>query len=319
MAIADTRKQHGPIRAFVPHRDLDDLATLIEVAFSRELELTGSTIVTDLRQMASWSPLLMQSANLLSPFIGFVWIDEDRVVGNVSLNRDSVRRIWTMSNVAVLPEYRGRGIGGRLVDVAIEYVIRANGSAITLQVRHDNELAREMYGRRGFMLKRSWHELQLPPTDKFEARRNTFNVHHTWLWDRKAVKRLYEQGSPSQLGAPFSFGTRIAFMLEGQQLVERSVRHNGQTMGYGIVRLRTGHGPNQAEIRVLPEARGLVEHELLYSLFASAQQVQKRAINMLISSSHREAFEVACVLGMRPLRILDEMALVLNESEKVII
>jgi len=221
-----------------------------------------------------------------------------------------------MSNVAVLPEFRGRGISGRLVDVAIEYVIRFHGKAIFLQVRHDNDIARDMYMRRGFVLKRSWHELQLAPTNRLVVHRNAFqNIRRLKLWDRKSVQRLYDRGPASQVGAPFSLGTRIAFTLEGHQLVERIARQNGQTTGYGIVRLRAGQGPNQAEMRVLPEAKGLVEHALLYSLLATAQQTQKRAINMMIPSTHREAYDVACDMGMKPLRVLDEMALMLNQSE----
>ena len=54
---------------------------------------------------------------------GFVWIEDDRVVGNVTLQRmDSYGSRWQIANVAVSKDYRGRGIGRALVTTAVERI-----------------------------------------------------------------------------------------------------------------------------------------------------------------------------------------------------
>ena len=55
-----------------------------------------------------------------------------------------------LANIAVRPDLRGRGIGsgllGRILKVAEESGVRS----LYLEVRESNELARQMYARRGF-------------------------------------------------------------------------------------------------------------------------------------------------------------------------
>ncbi|NLG26477.1 MAG: GNAT family N-acetyltransferase, partial [Chloroflexi bacterium] len=147
------------IRPFAPQRDLEALANLVEVAFGEDLALTGSHMVRDLRQMALAGPLL-QFARPLADFLqGFVWTEDGALVGNVSVNQRA--GAWVMTNVAVLPEHRGRGIAGQLVDAAIAHVRRQGGRRILLQVRSDNTPAQTLYARRGFVRFDSWHELDL--------------------------------------------------------------------------------------------------------------------------------------------------------------
>ena len=55
-----------------------------------------------------------------------------------------------VANVAVNPEARGRGVGARLLDEALD-VARSRGvSAVYLEVRDSNTAARALYASRGF-------------------------------------------------------------------------------------------------------------------------------------------------------------------------
>ncbi|GAB4242172.1 MAG: ribosomal protein S18-alanine N-acetyltransferase [Thermoleophilia bacterium] len=56
---------------------------------------------------------------------------------------------WHLMNLAVSPEYRGRGLGGFLLD---ELVLLAadSGADLTLEVRVSNQSAIRLYRRRGF-------------------------------------------------------------------------------------------------------------------------------------------------------------------------
>ena len=53
-------------------------------------------------------------------------------------------------NIAVDPAMRGRGFGGRLLDVAIAEVAERGAVAAFLEVRESNTAARELYRSRGF-------------------------------------------------------------------------------------------------------------------------------------------------------------------------
>jgi GNAT superfamily N-acetyltransferase len=82
---------------------------------------------------------------------GYVWLASGRVVGNLTLQRVELGGIrWRISNVAVTPEYRGRGIARALLQAAIREIARLGGSWAVLQVRADNPIARRFYESAGF-------------------------------------------------------------------------------------------------------------------------------------------------------------------------
>jgi ribosomal protein S18 acetylase RimI-like enzyme len=60
------------------------------------------------------------------------------------------RPLINIHDLAVIPAYRGRGVGRRLLE-AVEHAARREGCCrITLEVRADNQAARALYRRFGF-------------------------------------------------------------------------------------------------------------------------------------------------------------------------
>lgn len=55
-----------------------------------------------------------------------------------------------LANIAVAPELRGRGIGGRLLDHVLSAVRERGVHSVFLEVRESNHTARRMYAARGF-------------------------------------------------------------------------------------------------------------------------------------------------------------------------
>ncbi len=55
-----------------------------------------------------------------------------------------------MYNVAVFPEYRGNGIGTKLVQALIDKAIQMDAAFITLEVRQSNRQAISVYQKLGF-------------------------------------------------------------------------------------------------------------------------------------------------------------------------
>ncbi len=56
-----------------------------------------------------------------------------------------------MTNIAVLEEYRGRGIGRRLMEALLRYASDLGACCMTLEVRAGNETAQALYRSLGFM------------------------------------------------------------------------------------------------------------------------------------------------------------------------
>ena len=76
----------------------------------------------------------------------------DAMLGYVQVQRRTGARVARLTSVAVGPEANGRGIGRSLVQVA-EAVARERGcTALRLEVRADNDRARGLYERLGYVL-----------------------------------------------------------------------------------------------------------------------------------------------------------------------
>lgn len=56
-----------------------------------------------------------------------------------------------INNIAVHPHWRGRGIGGRILDRLLDFAVIQGCVEANLEVRPGNEVALRMYSRAGFM------------------------------------------------------------------------------------------------------------------------------------------------------------------------
>lgn len=78
----------------------------------------------------------------------FAAVIEGKAVGYIGMN--TVLDEGYIANVAVLPEYRERGIGQRLISYIILTAEENNLSFVTLEVRKSNEKAISLYRKNGF-------------------------------------------------------------------------------------------------------------------------------------------------------------------------
>ncbi|MEM7344562.1 MAG: GNAT family N-acetyltransferase, partial [Chloroflexota bacterium] len=141
--MTHTRDEYFGLRPMDPLKDLGGVADLIEAAFADDLDSAGQNALRELRWLGRIKPVLwwmvyfsIDHTDFLS---GFVWEENQTIVGNITVNRASVTsRRWLISNVAVAEPYRGRGIARSLMDAALELVKEYNGRSVSLQVRSDN-------------------------------------------------------------------------------------------------------------------------------------------------------------------------------------
>jgi len=145
------------IRAFNPQRDMKDVADLIEKCFSDSLDQDGQRYIQQMRNYAgwpgplSWLQILPKWAG--APFIGYVWEQDGRLIGNVSLvpYRVAGQRNYMIANVAVDPEYRRQGIARSLTLHAIKHARKRSAKRIWLNVRQGNLAAVRLYAGLGFL------------------------------------------------------------------------------------------------------------------------------------------------------------------------
>ena len=128
--------------------DLRAVAELIAVSFASELDDRGNSALREMRFMSNFGGfigLINRSTGEFNDMLnGFVWVEAGKVVGNITVQRaDRIGSRWQIANVAVAPDYRGRGISRRLMETALDHVARCGGEWTVLQVYARNEVARQ--------------------------------------------------------------------------------------------------------------------------------------------------------------------------------
>ncbi len=140
--------------------DLSPLADLIELAFADTMDNGGRAAIREMRALSRLSPGIGVFPGMndlvLGIGMGYVWIEDSRLIGNVSIYPASqppeAGRAWIIANVAVHPDYRGRGIARRLMNESLSAIRKRPGASgdVILQVETQNWKARELYLSLGF-------------------------------------------------------------------------------------------------------------------------------------------------------------------------
>lgn len=156
LTLTRSEARRDGLHPFDPRHHMRGVAELVGSVFADELDANGRSLLREMQLVGRFSPILggVLSLAFFEDFVsGFVWLEEGRVVGNVTLqpwgpHADGTR--WRISNVAVAPRFRRRGIGQRLMLAALGEIARRSGTWAVLQVRTDNTAAYRLYEKLGF-------------------------------------------------------------------------------------------------------------------------------------------------------------------------
>jgi ribosomal protein S18 acetylase RimI-like enzyme len=178
-------------------RDLSAVADLVELCFAKTLDEDGRSFIRNMRRSAK-NPRYLGTSNRLTPSLtGFIWKQDNRLVGNLSLIPIVVenRKSYLIANVAVHPDYRGRGIARALTEAALEMIRKRRVTTSWLQVRDDNQIAIHLYESFGFTPKAHrtvWHSRPgHVPADLPEGYKITNRRRMDWGKQKEALKQLY--------------------------------------------------------------------------------------------------------------------------------
>lgn len=157
---SDETKTNSAVRAVNLRTDLLQLADLMEVAFNDRMDDQSRRALQDMRLSSQFGILGRINELALGINKGFVWVDDGRVVGNVSLvpaNWPShLGKTWMIVNVAVLPDYRRQGIARELMIASMKHIKNLGGRRAILQVDYDNSGAVHLYENLGFVRERAF-------------------------------------------------------------------------------------------------------------------------------------------------------------------
>jgi len=324
-------KAFSGLRPLDVGRDIGQIVQLIEVAFQGELSPAGDEALRELRLMRYLAPLLWLLSRISPEFrdllTGYVWVDEGLVVGNVTLSMDSPdARRWVISNVAVHPRYRRRGIARKLMEAAIALARRRGGELVTLRVRRANLAAQNLYRSLGFTEFESIMELRLEqirrtvsrPTEGLQLRRA--KLEEWWKayeLARAAIPPKAQRLSPVRQ-ADYRFGldrrleTWLSDLIHWRDTYRLAVEGDE-----GFAALLTLHAtrlrsPHRIELMVHPHYRGPLEEALVAEALSILRRYPQRQVVARVRLPHPEAVEALKRCGFVEVETIDRLGLELR-------
>jgi GNAT superfamily N-acetyltransferase len=306
--LAESSSARG-LRPFNPLLDLHPTTELIELAFAEALDPSSREALREMRALAwLFGPLFWLLSAMRMPLAdtygGFVWMEKGRIVGNVTVHRRySEKKGWFISNLAVHPDYRRRGIARGLVSAGVQMAQQKGARRISLEVRADNFAARRLYEELGFTEVDSVSSLKLDPVvtpSPVASEGYAIEIVKPAQW--KELLRLAEEAlSPEareiiplseecqQPSLVHRLASSIGDFLSGRTTIRLAASKQGQFAA--VVTLRRGGflGAHSLTLMVHPTHRSKVEEILLATALSVLETSRSRALKAEIHPSYPHA------------------------------
>lgn len=226
--------------------DLYSIADLIELCFGDQMDPDGHEYVRQIRRAADDARYLRWLAGpgeqVTYPLNGYVWVEKNQVIGNLTLIPSRYKNRWyyLIANVAVHPEFRRRGIARKLTEKALQHAKDHRAYSAWLHVREENFAARELYRSLGMAERASrstWQSNRdLPITQPaenlaiFHRSKADWNRQNQWLhalyppeviWNMPFVQSHFDPG----------IWASLVRMFNGDQIRHWSAYHNNELVG----------------------------------------------------------------------------------------
>lgn len=310
----------GGVRPLNPGRDMSQVALLLEESFREDLgALHMWARVPVLRNIGA---ALASTAFMPMPtesMRGFVYEENGRILGNVTLTLDDSRTLrWMISNVAVAEKYRRRGLGRLLMQAAIDEARERNARWLILNVRPWNTGAQRLYEALGFQVVDTETQYVRTRTRAFAEpalplrRLKSGDYRAAYQLTLDSMSELLRQFRPPLLS---DFGVRFEDRMAEQALdffAMQSTERWGLFRDGALVAVVTLHAqklgtPHKLDIRVSPAARGQVERGLVAAALQRLGTFPQRDTQARALAGHAELVNALADAGFIPTRGLTLM------------
>lgn len=311
------KRYESGIRPFDIGCDLRPVAELIADAFAHELDTRGNAALREMRIMSHIGALLKllnrSTGEFNDLFGGFVWVEDGKVVGNVTVQKaDATGNRWQIANVAVAPTYRGRGISRLLMERALEFVTENRGEWAVLQVYAQNRIARHLYEQLNFEEVGGSVDLSLKRLPKVEP---LGNVNHFYSFAADQWQALYELVSSQQNGQMLWWRPprRTDYQITLEQMVgewfwrvigrnhiyRRCIQTTQRFDAALVLTAARWRGVHQLQFWVQPTQVGQHEETLLHWALATLHDYPRWPISLTLSMHHQTALDCAKSYGFQ--------------------
>lgn len=323
------------VRPFDPMRDLVAVARLLEEAFRTESTFPFAHAPL-LREIGIFLWTLSYVPVFPENISGFIWVEDGKVVGNVTLGPDEGRLDrMIISNVAVKPAYRRQGIARQLMIAALNELRAHAAKWALLNVRPTNPGAIKLYKDLGFQeieMRGEWSRTSFFPEVKRarELGAQEIRLRPLRSADRHAALELIRATTPANVQAvrgkqPDAFDLNwedrvteiVTDFFIGQETRRWVLERNGAQTSrrdVSVGALMTMHAqriatPHRLSLQVHPDLRGRVEGELVARALREFARFPTREIRAVASSTHPELITALEQHGFRFWNGLTLMAL----------
>lgn len=292
-APSQDQSKNGP-RPINMNTDIPGILKLLELVFGASLDAEGRKMFAGTSNMAQ-SPAILWRLNPAAAklSLGFVWEENGRIVGNVTVLTTEMPGRFLVVNVAVHPEFRRRGIARLLMQQVENLVRQRQGNQILLQVVKQNHPAIELYNALHYTTIGSMTHWTASASRLRRLELNLDTVgppirelkRHEW----KAAYALDQQTLPADLHWPEQlkqdaykngFWVKVMNFLNGRHS-EAWVAITGKTQLVGLASLASEWGRSyEASLRVHPSWQGRLERPLLAKLIRRLQYLPRRNVQI---------------------------------------
>lgn len=324
------------LRPFNPLLDLRPTTELIELAFGGALDPVSREMLREMSALAwLYGPLFwllnVTRSPLADSYGGYVWMEQGSIVGNITVHRrHGEKKGWFISNLAVHPHYRRKGIARDLMTAGLDLARERRARRISLEVKAGNEAARSLYDSLGFTQVDSVTRMRMEPLRPTRPILvDEYRIEMVKRSDWSKLLQLTEQSlspeareimpiredeyRPSLLRR---LASSIGDLLNGRNTYRLAASRGGEFAG--VATLRTGGllGPHSLTLMIHPAHRRTVEEMLLASALSAVENYRYRALLAKIHPSYDFARDTLLRYGFVEERTLDLLTLTLEDRQE---